>query len=138
MIQLSLVITNNQSVETEEAAVPFGDVNLISGDKLGRDCQIVFPVLDPVVRITPMAFGIVRDGGESRCIFGGSFSDLHAVGITCVSGWVLRSQIWTQKSRPLTQAVLTNHFLFSAIALLNFATSSRVCTAYSPFGASRK
>ena len=56
-----------------------GDKNFVVSNELGQNCQISLPVLDPVLRITPIPFGLVGYLSQSGGFFPRCFSNFQAV-----------------------------------------------------------
>lgn len=69
VIQLRFVLPHNQSVETEQVSIAFSDVDLICGDEVRRDGQVVLPVLYPMFRIAPMPFSIMSNARQRGGVF---------------------------------------------------------------------
>ena len=60
MVQLGAVVGNDQGVEADHAFVIFRDEDLITLNVFGSDRECVFPVTNPIVRIAPVTFRVVR------------------------------------------------------------------------------
>ena len=60
MVQFCVILSDYQRVETDEVCTVFSDKDLIGFNVFRSDGEGVFPVLDPVVRVTPVALRVVR------------------------------------------------------------------------------
>ena len=61
MIQLGLILSNYQSVKTENLVIFFGHKDWIAGEVFRRDRQVILPVFDPMFRVTPKTLGLNGD-----------------------------------------------------------------------------
>lgn len=69
VIQLGFVLPNHQSVETENLVVCLGNKDWIADKVFERDREVILPVLDPMLRITPVALRVVSDLRQSCGFF---------------------------------------------------------------------
>ena len=63
VIQLRFLLAEDQRVKADQFLFVLRRVHFVGRNKLRRDRQIILPVLDPMLRLTPMPFGIVSDLG---------------------------------------------------------------------------
>lgn len=61
MIQLGFILSNYQSVETENLLVFFGKEDRIGGQVFWRKSEVSLPVPDPMFRVTPKTLGLNGD-----------------------------------------------------------------------------
>ena len=74
MIQLRFFFPDDKRVEAEQLTVVVGNVDLIRGDEIRRNREVVLPVSKPMFGIAPMPFGIMGDTREGGGVFSCCFS----------------------------------------------------------------
>jgi len=73
VFELGSPISQDQSVEADNLVFTLRNIDLIVADEIWRDGEVGPPVLNPVLRITPIPLGIMSDLGQSssfvwRCL----------------------------------------------------------------------
>ncbi len=66
MFEFGMLISDNQSVEANNLAFTLGHIHLIVDDEIGGYGEVLLPMLNPVLGITPMPFGVVSYSSQRR------------------------------------------------------------------------
>jgi hypothetical protein len=70
MFEFGLPISDNKSVETYNLAFTLCHIDLIVADEIGGYSEVLMPMLNPVLWITPMPFRVVSDLSQSSGFVG--------------------------------------------------------------------
>jgi hypothetical protein len=78
VFELSFLALHAQRIKPANLAVDFRHKHLIIANEFRRDREVCFPVLDPVLGITPVTLRVKRDLRQHRSFINSGCSDHYS------------------------------------------------------------